>query len=400
MSRIHTTMLVTGLAGSILFAACSLTKNDDDDDAPPATATSRSYSATASVGDFMTIAINPTTSSAGTIAFNNISTGESGTVPYTVNGDGSYAITDPQGHLVTAWEVPGFALVATSNRTGPNNEPSIITAITSTSISKSDIASKNYNYIQFRTNNGGMELGYVNTLVDGSIQHQGYWPYGNLNGGQAFSSVSTFDAANMTAAPGANALRLLTDPPDGYSYIFRTTAGFLAVDTGNGGLVCVERTATKAFNAANAGTYNAVVYIKNNVAMDFSGGGNGVETGTPTLGKGTVTITADGHVTVVSENNVTLANNSLLVPIEDSPAYYDNTAGTLQDPCHGMFTFQLTSGAVVQDVFVTFLDRAMLMSSYSADPGGVGSGTLSKPYSYFNGVALKTTVAAAPRATN
>ncbi len=53
----------------------------------------RNYNGTASVGDFLTITINST---AGTIDYNNHTNGDAGTVPYTVNSDGTYTVTDPQ----------------------------------------------------------------------------------------------------------------------------------------------------------------------------------------------------------------------------------------------------------------------------------------------------------------
>src|SRR5207237_757140 len=68
----------------------------------------RSYNATASVGDFVTISID---SNAQTITYENRTNGESGTVPYTVNSDGSYTITDPNGNLLSAYEVPGSVMV-------------------------------------------------------------------------------------------------------------------------------------------------------------------------------------------------------------------------------------------------------------------------------------------------
>src|ERR1700752_5485229 len=68
----------------------------------------RSYNGTASVGDFVTIAID---SSAQTITYKNYTNGETGTVPYGVNADGTYTISDPNGNLLAAYEVPGFVMM-------------------------------------------------------------------------------------------------------------------------------------------------------------------------------------------------------------------------------------------------------------------------------------------------
>jgi phosphate transport system regulatory protein PhoU len=59
----------------------------------------RNYNGTASVGDFLTISID---SNAHTVNYFNYSNGDSGTVPYTVNVDGTYTMTDPQGNLLDA----------------------------------------------------------------------------------------------------------------------------------------------------------------------------------------------------------------------------------------------------------------------------------------------------------
>jgi len=57
---------------------------------PPA---SRVYHGTASVGDFMTVTIDPSTQ---TISYTDVSNSTSGTVPYTVNANGGYTLNDRQ----------------------------------------------------------------------------------------------------------------------------------------------------------------------------------------------------------------------------------------------------------------------------------------------------------------
>jgi hypothetical protein len=64
--------------------------------------TTRTYRGTASVGDFLTVTINP---SALTLTYTNHSNGDTGTIPYTVNSDGTYALADPRANLIAAYEV-------------------------------------------------------------------------------------------------------------------------------------------------------------------------------------------------------------------------------------------------------------------------------------------------------
>src|SRR5579859_7790565 len=91
----------------LLFALCWLA-GCGSSSSSRAPSNVRNYNGTASVGDFLTITVD---SVAYTIAYKNYTNGETGTVPYTVNADGSYAITDPQGNLLSAYEVPGFVMV-------------------------------------------------------------------------------------------------------------------------------------------------------------------------------------------------------------------------------------------------------------------------------------------------
>src|SRR5258706_9144733 len=94
--RFHA-VLLTGL---LLFLGCNSAST-------PANSP-RAYSATASVGDFLSITLDP---AAHTLAYTNISNGDMGTVPYVVNDDGTYALQDPQGVLAAAYEVPNFGMI-------------------------------------------------------------------------------------------------------------------------------------------------------------------------------------------------------------------------------------------------------------------------------------------------
>ena len=110
------------LAAVCLLAGCNSTSKL----AAPQSAV-RAYNGTASVGDFLTISID---SNASTITYKNYANSEAGTVPYTVNADGTYTVTDPKGNLLAAYEVPGSALVVEAANAGPNKDTTaLITAI-------------------------------------------------------------------------------------------------------------------------------------------------------------------------------------------------------------------------------------------------------------------------------
>ena len=336
----------------------------------------RAYNGTASVGDFLTISIDST---ALTITYKNYTNNETGTVPYTVNSDGTYTITDPNGNLLSAYEVPGTALMVEANNAGPNKDTAaLITAIESAPASISTFAAKNFNYIQFRTSSGGIEIGTVSVDASGNITHGGYWPFGVLNQGNMFGSGS-FPASSVVEDPSGNFFTI-NESNGSSDTVFGTQNGLFAVDTGNGAILSQPKAATKAFNTATAGTYTAVFYEKPNAQM----GQNNTESGTPAEGKATVTVGASGTVTITDSLGNPMASGTLAA-IADTAYIYDGTQNTLSDPLYGMFTFRTATGSSQQDVFVTFQGNAVIFSSFQTALPIVQNAT----YTYFYGVGLK-----------
>jgi hypothetical protein len=337
----------------------------------------RTYNGTASVGDFLTISVD---SNANTITYKNYTNGETGTVPYSVNADGTYTITDPKGNLLAAYEVPGSALVVEAANAGPNrNTEALITAIESAPATINTFAGRSFNYIQFRTSAGGMELGTVTVDASGDIQHDGYWPFGELQQPQNLFTGGSFPASSVTEDASGNFFTI-NEGNGSESHVFGTQNGFFAVDTGNGTILGLAKGSSKSFAASNAGTYTAIFYQKSHAE---TGQGN-VETGTPAEGKGTVTIGANGSMTITDAQNNTLASGTLAA-VADMSYLYDGTANTLSDPCYGMFTFRSATTNLQQDVFVLFQGNAVIFSSFqTALPL-----TSYAPYTYFYGVGLK-----------
>jgi hypothetical protein len=359
---------LTLLVAMLFLAGCNSTS------APKAIqSTVRAYNGTASVGDFLTISIDSTAQS---ITYKNFTNGETGKVPYSVNADGTYTITDPQGNLLAAYEVPGFVLMVEAANAGPNRDtPALITAVESAPASINTFAGRNFNYIQFRTAAGGMELGTITIDAQGNVQHDGYWPFGVFS--QSLFNGGSFSASSITEDPSGNFFTL--NESNGSDYIFGTQSGFFVVDTGNGTILGLPKASSKAFDAAKAGSYTAIYYQK---AGAQTGQGN-VETGTATEGKATVTISASGVMTISDSQSNVLATGTLAA-VADTSYLYDGTAGKLSDPLNGMFTFRM-SGALQQDVFVSFQGNAVIFSSFQTALPIQGYA----PYTYYYGVALK-----------
>lgn len=335
----------------------------------------RAYNGTASVGDFLTISIN---AMALTITYKNYTNGDSGTVPYTVNSDGTYTITDPNGNLLAAYEVPGTALMVETAKSGPQHDTAaLITAIESKPAAISSFAGRSFNYLQFRTASGGVELGTVTIDAQGNIEHDGYWPYGVVSQQNMFSG-GNFPASSVVEDASGNFFTI--NESSGADYVFGTQNGLFAVDTGNGTILGLPKAASKTFDASWAGTYTAIFYEK---AGAQTGQGN-VESGTPSEGVATVTIASSGLMTITDSGNTTLASGTLAA-VADTAYLYDGTANKLSDPLNGMFTFRTATGNSQQDVFVSFQGNAAIFSSFQTALPVVQSAT----YTYFYGVGLK-----------
>jgi hypothetical protein len=342
---------------------------------PPATSSAkRSYNATASVGDFLTITLDPV---ALTLTYTNLSNGDSGTIPYQVNTDGTYQLNDPNHNLVAAYEVPNYALLVQAAKAGPNHDtPALITAVQQGKISLATWAGHQFNYMQFRTSSGGIEAGSVNIDAQGNVSNSSFSPSGLVYGQNGFNN-GTFDASNFQSDPTGTFLTLTQNGSS--DHIFGTANGIFVVDNSNGTILGFTTTAAKAFDPSVAGTYKAIFYQK----VGAASGINNTETGTPSLGNATLVIGANASVTVNDAQGNTLVQ-ATLTPVADT-SYLYGSAGELADPCFGLFTFRVTTASVQQDVFVTFLDRALLFSSFSANlPQGSSS-----TYSYLYGVGLK-----------
>jgi len=364
-------------AAALALSGCSNSASPPAGTQTPANA-SRSYNATASVGDFLTITVDP---SAATMSYKNLSNGDSGTVPYTLNADGSYALNDPQGNLIAAYEVPNYAMVIQAAKTGPNRDtPSLVTAVDAGQISMATFGGKAYNYMQFRTAAGGVEVGSVAIGATGLATNSSYWPYGALtavNGGQSAFHAGTID---LTQAQEDTSGTFLTVPNGSETdYIFGTANGVFAVDTPQGAILGMGKAPTKDFDPASAGSYVAIYYQKTGAS---TGAGN-VESGTPGLGSATVTVTSAGDITITDAQGAVMAQGTLTAIADAS--YLTGAPGQLSDPCDGVFTVRVTIGGVQQDLFVSFLNQSAIFSSFSAAlPSAAG-----ETYDYFYGVGLK-----------
>jgi len=344
------------------------------------TPSSRVYHGTASVGDFLTITID---SGAQTIAYTDVSNNTSGTVPYTVNSDGTYALTDPTGNLVGAYEVPNYALLIQAAKTGPNsNTPALITAVESGQISLATFEGQSYNYMQFRTAAGGMEVGSVSVTSQGLGSISSFWPYGSYNQGNQggpFNS-GTIDMSRRSSIPPAPFSKFPSPTTNRGSIMFRYRQRNLRrrysewrdprLEKGLQQKFSIPRWRgrTRPFTIRKTGRQHRSRQRGNRDRKFRQRHVSGHER-RPGYGDGWKR-QSDGA--------------GYADPVADV-SYLYGSAGQLTDPCYGVFTFRVTGATSQQDVFVTFMGQAMLFSSFTANLPWASGGT----YNYFYGVALK-----------
>jgi hypothetical protein len=212
--------------------------------------------------------------------------------------------------------------------------------------------------------------------AQGNVSVTGYWPYGPVGQGTGAFNIGSFDASTFHADSSGT---LLTIPENNGTsdYVFGSPSGIFAVDTPNGAILGLKKAASKNFDSSFAGTYKAIYYQKTGAST----GPNNTETGTPSLGNASLAITSVGQVTI-SDSQGTVLVVATLQPVADTSYLYG--PGELSDPCNGLFTFRLITSGFQQDVFVTFMDRAILFSSLRATlPWGSGN-----TYDYLYGVGL------------
>jgi hypothetical protein len=342
---------------------------------------SRTYDGTASVGDFMTVTVDST---AHTITYNDVTDITTGTVPYSENADGTYVLNDSTGNLVGAYEVPNYALLIEAEKTGPSdNTPALITAVESGQISLNTFEGQAYNYMQFRTAAGGLEVGSISVNAQAIGSNSSFWPYGAYNSGNQGRSPFNSGTIDLSQAQLDSSGTFLKIPDPGNSlasdYVFGTANGIFAVDTPNGAILGLRKAASVAFDPTVAGNYKAIYYQKTNAS---TGAGN-VETGTPSLANATLSVTNAGILTVSGAQGNQIVQG-VLAPVANTSYLYASDLSELKDRCNGLFTFRITNPNVSQqDVFVAFMGQAMLFASFTANLSQQGI------YSYFYGVALK-----------
>ncbi len=345
------------------------------------------YHAAAPVGDFLTLTID---NDAHTIDYLNVTNGDTGTVTFTDRSDGGMDVTDPNGDLVLCYELPGKAVVCQGSELGSSpthasREPALLFGVLDTPLVKEDLKGLGgVGYMQFRTKEGGMEVGHFDFDAGGNAAGNAYFPM-NLVLPEGCYGKTMYNALDISFADFAdNATYGCVDrtetTPGGtqVSRVFGTPSGDYMVDSPNGALFIWRDAASTSFSAAKAGSYTALVYSKH---VTYT---SGTETGAPTISTAAVDISADGKITV-TQGTDTVFDAVQLSPFAGSPW---QGATEVTDPTPGLFYFMDTNSTPNEPVFVTFFQNAMAFATFHPDTAASACNETAE-YSYTYGIAVK-----------
>ena len=350
------------------------------------------YHAAAPVGDFLTLTIDK---GAHTIDYHNLTNGDSGTVSYADRADGGMDVTNPKGDLVLCYELPGKAVVCSGTSLGPTGsaQPSLLFGVLDTPLVKNDLMGLGgVGYMQFRTREGGMEVGHF--VIDGSGNAAGnaWFPVDQVlppKPALCAYGKTEYNALDISFTEFANNATLgcverTESTPNGpqVSRIFGTPSGDFMVDSPSGALFLWRDAASTSFSSAKAGSYTALVYEKH---VSYSSGTEAPAAGSPRIFGAAVQISADGKITVTQGGTKVFDAVSLL-PFAGSN-WQGATKVTSTTP--GLFYFMDTNSTPNAPVFVTFFENAMAFATFHPDQAMAADCSGSAEYSYTYGIAVK-----------
>ncbi len=134
----------------------------------------RFYSGSAPVGDFWTVALD---ARAGTLTYRNnaiadaTADGAAGVLPATLVGGVLTAVADASGNVVGVLEVPDTALLLNVTKAGPAGDQAslVVCVVRAPFVPSAVVGVGEYNYLQFRTKNGGGGIGTASVNADGDL---------------------------------------------------------------------------------------------------------------------------------------------------------------------------------------------------------------------------------------
>jgi hypothetical protein len=314
------------------------------------------YKASAVIGDFIEVTIQDTS-----LTYVNRTNGWSGTdVPLIMDEDG-YLTFGNDPNLILGRHLPGsFCMFHTATAGKTSNQKAFILGLAVRPYTEASFPQRMLNYMQFRVNNGGFEVGYIDATAD-EIKHRHYGPVwaGNPEGGLSEETSFAVDATTFTLSEDRTYLSKTFVENGGESNdvtIFQTMDDDVVLDMNNGSIVAFSQ---RADNTLPTGVYTGLLFGRD----DAQSLENNTETGTDLLIKVCITLQEDGTF-LWQEDGITLFEGAGWFPMHESLAF----GHTL----HGIFHYWFSSDAFTNDELVIILSadgNKMLCGRYHAVDG-------------------------------
>jgi len=268
---------------------------------PTPTPTLVSFLGSAARGDFLTVEIMSEKPN-NFITYKNLTNGISHGDLFLIDQDG-YMVFRSLDHIASGLMDPNLGILLQLTSAGPSkSEKGFALGLLTSPFDAAGFPPKLFNYMQFRTNNNGFEVGYIDArdAVQVKVQHctpamsryteNGSPGTGNIQDGVEVDGDFAIDARTFLLSDDGMHLSKLFEAtenePAETVTIFKTEDDDLVIDLNNGSIFAFQELAD---DTKPAGNYTGLLYGKNNA----QGNPDNTESGDEKLTKVSITFTDD-----------------------------------------------------------------------------------------------------------
>ncbi len=325
-------------------------------------ARSTAYLASAARGDFIIVNVGTN----NTLSYTNLTNKITGETPFVTDVDG-YLSFPNDANLKAALIAPNLGMLIQTVSAGPDkNEKGFALGLIPHAFTSNRLQRTLFNYMQFRTNNGGFEVGYMDsgdTIITrycspSQCRFSDDGPgTGDIQEGVQAETDLPIDPSVF--ALSADSMYLSGGDGEEAATIFQTADGDLVIDLNNGSIFATE---AQEDDTAPSGTYSGLLFGRDDATSES----NNTETGEEFLTKVKL-VFADTTFTWTDDDNVFTGT---FVPMHQAV-----TMGEYQ--MHGLFYSRIThpeSGSLMDFCFIkgkngkllcAYYDQALNNSTYS-----------------------------------
>lgn len=329
----------------------------------PTPVPARNYMVSAARGDAIHVMINPENTE---MTYQNLTQAQATktTASITVGADGHVTVHDsPDFSFGTVFQGDYILLAATT--LGPaKNELGFALGLKPKLYTAPQFPTGFLNYMQFRANNGGFEVGIIDVKAQNDITHQ-HWDH--TNGFGEPTTLPIGDVSTFALSEDKMSISFLEQKEQQTITIFQTESNNVVLDMDNGSIYAVQADTT---TSVPAGTYKGIVYGKDNaVSLPENKG----EEGTAKIMRFVLTVESDQKY-VWSEENVEITRGTF----EPLTAFTPVTTGIF----HGVTTTTEQENVTRTSHVVVVMDKEQMLCGYYSK-----TDAMSNAYKYRHGAA-------------